>query len=624
MFVAPSKNGGAIHGDKVLVRYRQGQKGFEGEVHRILERRYPVIVGTLEIGGRGASLIPDNNRFGERIVLSSEGVKGVKNGLKVVAKITKTAPRRPPLGQLVEVLGPPDDPGVAIAGIIKGSGWPEHFPRTLTALLPSQPYPIKPHELDGREDLRHLDLVTIDGEDAKDFDDAVSIEVRGKVSRIGVHIADVSHYVIPRDHLDQEAYKRATSVYLVDRVLPMLPEVYSNGMCSLQADQDRLTLSAFMDVDAEGQIGWYKLVPSVIRVKRRLTYTQVGRMLDGAEPLYPALKGMKEVAETLYQRRLRDGSLDFDLPESKVILGKDGKPTKIIQVPRLMSHRLIEEFMLAANETVAKHFSRIDVPGMYRIHESPSEEDLNEFRLIAHNLGIAMPKSKKVTTIMLQELLKHAKGKPVEYLVNTLMLRAMKLAIYSPLNKGHFGLGKTHYLHFTSPIRRYPDLIVHRILRESWKPQPEQRWESYRQMMAEWATHCSERERMAEEMDDLTVKLKKLEFMANRVGDVFNGVISGVKPFGVFVELVEYLIDGLIHVTNMPGQGYVFDETRQTLSSQAPGATGGSPRGTPGGSGAFGKSSGGTGRHQFRLGDPVKVKIVRVAPTQQQLDLSLA
>ncbi len=610
MFIAPSKNGGAIHGDKVLVRYRRGQKGLEGEIHRVVERRYPGVVGILEAESRGGLwVIPDNPRFGERIHVSREELRGAKPGQKVLVKITKTLPHRPPNGQVMEVFGNPNDPGVAIQAIIKGSGLSQEFPKNLMALIPKEPPPIKDFELAGREDLRDMDVVTIDGEDAKDFDDAVSLESRGKVVRIGVHIADVSHYIIPREYLDQEAYQRAPSVYLVDRVIPMLPEVFSNGICSLQANQDRLTLSAFMDVDQEGQVTWYKLAPSVIRVRRRLTYNLVQKMLNGEEPLYPALKGMEDAAKILHQRRLRDGSLDFDLPESKVILGEGGKVEKIIQVPRLMSHRIVEEFMLLANETVAKHLTHLDVPGMYRIHDSPSNDDLNEFRIIAHNMGIAMPKDKKVTTRMLQDLLSHAKGKPAEYLINPLMLRAMKLAVYSPMNKGHFGLGKTHYLHFTSPIRRYPDLIVHRVLRESWKPQPEQRWEAMKASMAEWATHCSERERMAEEVEEQTVKLKKLEFMAHRIGQEFDGVVSGIQAFGVFVELKEYLVDGLIHVTNMPGSGYVFDEQRQTLSSQYPGK------------GAGHQSK---GKHQFRLGDPIRVKLVRVSPAQQQLDLALA
>jgi len=523
-----------------------------------------------------------------------------------VVKIWKAPAHRDPTGEIVEILGQPDDPGVAIAGIIKGSGWPESFPRTLTALLPTVPPAIQDHELAGREDLRHLDVVTIDGEDAKDFDDAVSLEKRRKGFRLGVHIADVSHYVTPREHLDQEAYLRATSVYLVDRVLPMLPEVYSNGICSLVAGQDRLTISVFMDVDDQGYIGWYKIVPSVVRVRRRLTYPQVEAMLKEEEPQYAALAGMKEAADLLYQRRLRDGSLDFDLPEAKVILGPQGKPEQIVMVPRLMAHRIIEEFMLAANETVAKHLSRLDVPVMFRVHEPPREEDLNAFRLIAHQLGIAMPKSKTITPAMLQHLLAGAKGKPTEYLVNTLMLRAMKLAVYTPVNRGHFGLAKTHYVHFTSPIRRYPDLIVHRLLRESWKPQPEQRWESFRQGMAEWAAHCSDRERLAEEMEEQTVKLKKLEFLASKVGEVFEGVVSGVKAFGIFVELHAYLVDGLIPTAHLPGGDYLYDEVHQMLSSRR--AVAGRGR----------------GKHQFQLGDPLRVKIARVLPARQQLDLVLA
>lgn len=624
VFISPRMNRGAIHGDKVLIRYRRGHKGLDGEVHRILERRYPAIVGVLHLESQGAWVVPDNPKFGDGVSVSRTDVRGARAGQKVMVKITKSIPGRRPLGEITEVLGNANDPGVAIAGLLKGSGLSETFPKSLLAFLPKEPPPIRPSELEGREDLRGLDIVTIDGEDAKDFDDAIHLEKRGALTRIGVHIADVSHYVVQREHLDQEAYARATSVYLVDRVLPMLPEVYSNGMCSLQANQDRLTISAFMDVDAEGQIVWYKLVPSVIRVRRRLTYRQVSKMLDGEELLYPALKGMKEIAETLYQRRLRDGTLDFDLPESRVRLDDQGRPVEIVVVPRLMSHRIVEELMLAANETVAKHLSRLDVPGMYRIHEPPNEEDLNQFRTLAHNLGVTMPKAKKVDVAMLQQLLASAKGRPAELVVNTLMLRAMKLAVYSPKNKGHFGLGKTHYLHFTSPIRRYPDLVVHRVLRESWKPQPEQRWEPFKQGMAEWAVHCSERERLAEEVEDQTVKLKKLEYMTRHLGQVFEGVICGVQSFGIFVEMKPYLIEGLVHITNLPGRtGYVFDESTQTLTSQHPGAGAGKYTTKPpvSASTLVTTVKPKTGRHQFRLGDPIRVKIARVAPAQGQLDL---
>lgn len=604
---------GAMHGDRVAARVhgqRPGGRAREGEIIRIVKRANTRIVGTFEAGRHYAFVTPDDRRLGPDIFVAKAEWGGAKNGAKVVVEIVKWPEnKRSAEGKVVEILGHKGDPGIEILSIIKNHSLPTEFPPEVEAAAARIPDRVGEGDLKGRRDLRDLTLVTIDSEDAKDLDDAVHVE-RLKNGRylLGVHIADVSHYVRENSPLDIEARERGTSVYLVDRVLPMLPHRLSNGICSLNAGVDRLTLSAHMEIDPRGRVVAYELFPSVIRVHTRLSYNIVRRILaeDDEElkekyrPLLGQLADMERLCHILRQRRLGRGAIDFDFPEIKVKLDEAGRPVAVEKRVRSIAESVIEEFMLAANETVAEHMDKLGVPFVFRVHEEPEAEKMVKLDNLLHNFGHGLGKTADIRPKALQKVLGRFAGRPEERLISTVMLRSLKQARYEAENLGHFGLAATHYTHFTSPIRRYPDLVVHRILRETFAKGgiSAKRRQALAAVLPEIALHSSRRERAAVEAERATTDLKKVEYMAAFVGDEFTGTISGVTAFGLFVEL-ENGIEGLVHVSSMDDDYYRYDEDRYSLLGQRTGQV-------------------------FRLGDQVTVTLTKVNPAEGNIDFVLS
>lgn len=610
IYVSREDMNGAMHGDKVLVRPKVPAKGSskaEGEVVRILKRAIKTVVGTVERGKQFSFVVPDDKRIAYDLYVPKEKSNGAKNGQKVVAKIIEwPQKRRNPVGEIVEILGYPDEPGIDVLTIIKKYDLPLDFPDKVKKQLQEIPDEVLDEDLVGREDFRHLKTITIDGEDAKDLDDAVSIEVTDDGYRLGVHIADVSYYVKEKSPLDIEALKRGCSVYLVDRVIPMLPPKLSNGICSLLPQRDRLTMSVIIDFDREANVKNYKITPSVIKTCERMTYTQVNKILEDKDEemisrfnyLVDDLEAMRELAEKLSQKRFVRGSLDFDLEEAKVILDEEGHPIDVVKEERRISSRIIEEFMIAANEVVAEHIFWLKIPMVYRIHENPDDIKIDSLKEFLYNLGYTLKGTKNLKPKSLQQILEKSKGKPEQRLINIMLLRSLKQARYSGINFGHFGLASLYYTHFTAPIRRYPDLLVHRVLRKQLRNQIDEKQEKKLSKIVEKvAKISSERERIAEEAERETVELKIAEYMASRIGETYDAIVSGVTSFGIFVEL-DNTIEGLVHVSNMEDDYYQFNEKNMTLIGERTGKT-------------------------FRIGDVVKVKVDHVNITERQIDFVL-
>lgn len=614
VFIPPDGLLTAMHNDRVVARLNHGQpqegKRQEGEIIRILERANNRIVGTFEANQSYGFLLPDDGRVARDIFIARRDFGEAKNGNKVVVEIIKwPEKKRSAEGKVVEVLGNKGDSGIEILSIIKSHNLPTEFPPEVEEASRRVPAAISTEEIAGRRDLRHLPIVTIDGEDAKDLDDGVHIErlPNGRYL-LGVHIADVSYYVRENTPLDREARERGTSVYLADRVLPMLPQRLSNGICSLNAGEDRLAMSAQMEFDARGQVVSYDIFPSVIRVKKRLSYTIVRRILVDEEPalreeyqeLLTALNDMQELCHILRNRRLRRGAIDFDFPEIKVKLDEQGRPVDIIKRVRTRSESIIEEFMLVANETVAEHLCRRHIPSLYRIHEEPEEEKMVKLNRLLHNFGQSLRKPDEITPMALQKVLNRIAGRPEERIISTVMLRSLKQARYDAVQAGHFGLAAEFYTHFTSPIRRYPDLIVHRILRESFLAGriTGKRKEKLNAVLPEIAAHSSERERAAAEAERETVDLKKVEYMEQFVGDEFTGIISSVTAFGMFIEL-DNGIEGLVHVSSMDDDYYQYLEERYALLGERT-------------------------RKVYQIGDVVKVRLTKVNTEGRTIDFALA
>lgn len=610
IYVSREDMNGAMHGDLVLVRPKVGAKGTakaEGEVIRILKRACKKIVGTIERGKHFSFVIPDDKRIFYDVFIPKEKSMGAKNGHKVVAKITEwPEKRRNPAGEVIEVLGYQDEPGVDILSIIKKYELPMEFPKKVIRQLAQIPDKVSEDDLVGREDFREWRTVTIDGEDAKDLDDAVSIKKMDNGYRLGVHIADVSYYVKEKSPLDVEALKRGCSVYLVDRVIPMLPLKLSNGICSLNPRTERLTMSVIIDFDENADVKSYKITPGVIKTCERMTYTDVNKILEEKDPetikCFDYLVGdfilMQQLAEKLTQKRFARGSLDFNLEEAKVVLDNQGRPVDVIKEERRISNHIIEEFMIAANEVVAEHIFWLKAPFIYRVHEVPDDEKIIVLRDFLYNLGYRLKKTKKIKPKSLQEILEKVDGKPEERLVNTMLLRSLKQARYSEVNSGHFGLASLYYTHFTAPIRRYPDLAIHRILREQETGKLDsKRQKKLGKVVGKIAKISSERERIAEEAERETVDLKVAEYMATKIGKVYKAIVSGVTPFGIFVEL-DNTIEGLVHVSNIEDDYYHFNEKTMTLRGER------------------------TGR-VFRIGDIVKVKLYKVNIAERQIDFLL-
>ncbi|SEG08108.1 RNAse R [Caloramator fervidus] len=611
VFVAAENINGAMHNDKVAVRIIKSatkEKTAEGEIIKILKRANTKIVGTFEKNKYFGFVVPDDKRIYQDIFISKSNINGAKNGDKVVVEVTKwPEKRRNPEGKIVEVLGNKNKPGIDILAIIKKYNLPEEFPKEVEEYANSIPDEIPEKEIARRRDLRNLKIVTIDGEDAKDLDDAVSIErLPDGRFKLGVHIADVTYYVKEKSPLDKEAFKRGTSVYLVDRVIPMLPKKLSNGVCSLNPRVDRLTLSCVMTIDQNGKVVDYEIFESVIRTCERMTYTDVTKILRDKdeelikryEYLYEDFKAMEELCNILNRKRMQRGALDFDFEECKIILDDRGRPIEVKPYERDIANRIIEEFMIVCNETIAEHMFWTGIPFVYRIHEDPDHEKIMHFNEFVHNLGYKVKFAKDIHPKMLQEVLESAKGKKEQPIIDMLLLRSLKQARYSPDCTGHFGLASKYYCHFTSPIRRYPDLIIHRIIKEHLKGKiDENRIEKLRTIVEKAAKQSSEMERLADEAERETEDLKKAEYMAERIGEVYTGIISSVTHFGMFVELPN-TIEGLVHINNMNDDYYIFDENLYAL---------------------VGRET----RKIYRLGDEVKVKVYKVDVDNRNIDFVL-
>ncbi|PKM90354.1 MAG: ribonuclease R [Firmicutes bacterium HGW-Firmicutes-12] len=614
VFIPKEDLNGAMHNDRVIVRlYRHLEDGRrrEGSIIRILKRANEQVVGTFESSRNFGFVIPDDKRIGHDIFIPKEETAGAKNYEKVVVTITRwPEARRNPEGKVIEVLGHKNAPGTDVLSIVRKFRLPEAFPSEVLNAAERIPLKIADEELHNRKDLRSLPLVTIDGEDAKDLDDAVSLEILSNGNYyLGVHIADVGYYVKEGSLLDQEALKRATSVYLVDRVIPMLPQRLSNGICSLNANEDRLAMTCFMEINEEGTVVNYEICSSVIEVKERMTYKNVRRILEDADAELLTRYGeylktfelMRELCLILRAKRLKRGAIDFDFPEAKVILDETGKPVEIVKRERSIAEMIIEEFMIAANETVAEQYYRLEVPFLYRVHEEPALDDITELNEFLGIFGYFIKTNKRgeVTPQSLQRIVEKTKGQPEERAVSMTVLRSMKHARYAPEAIGHFGLAADYYSHFTSPIRRYPDLAIHRVIREFLEKGSIQkdRLKQLKKLMIEYATQSSMQERIAEDAERESVDLKKVEYMKDTVGQTFTGFISGVKSFGFFVELPN-TVEGLIHVSNLNDDYYLYDERHLML----------------------------VGEHTkkvFRIGDTIEVKVARVDVEERQIDFEL-
>lgn len=581
VFIPSSFINGAMNGDRILVQITREDKNGkkrEGEVIQILERANTKIIGVYEDSKNFGFVIAEDTRISQDIFISKKDRNGAKDGDVVVVEVTKwPEKRRSPEGVVKEVLGQKGDKGLDILTIIKKYGLPEEFPPKVQAFAAGIDEEIPLKEYKRRKDLRDVRMVTIDGEDAKDLDDAVSIErLDNGRYRLGVHIADVSHYVREKNPLDKEALKRGTSVYLIDRVIPMLPKKLSNGICSLNPKVDRLTLSCIMIIDGSGKVLDHEIVESVIRTNERMTYTDVTKILRDNDPelskrydyLLDDFKAMEELCNILYKKRTKRGAIDFEFEESKIILNEFGKPIDIKPYEREIANRIIEEFMLVCNETVAEHMFWSHLPFVYRIHEDPDEEKLEKFREFIYNLGYIVKWNGEVKPRNLQEILEKVRGKKEETVVSTLLLRSMMRAKYSPECVGHFGLAAKYYCHFTSPIRRYPDLQIHRIIKEFINGKiDDDRSKKLTALVDYAARQSSETENIATEAEREVDDLKKAEYMLDRIGEEFEGIVSSVTSFGMFVELPN-TIEGLIHITALDDDYYIYDENHLCLMGE--------------------------------------------------------
>nr|WP_035177807.1 ribonuclease R [Alkalihalobacterium bogoriense] len=612
VYVSNLDLGNAMNGDTVLVRLHPKSTGArpEGEVIRIIERGLKEVVGTFVDSEHYGFVVADDKRIPNDIFIPKNADKGAVEGHKVVVKITKYPEGKMSAeGEVVTILGHKNDPGIDILSIIHKHGLPGEFPQDVIDQAEKVPDSISEDEIGKRRDLRDKTIVTIDGADAKDLDDAVNVEKLDNGNyKLGVHIADVSYYVKEGSPIDLEARERATSVYLVDRVIPMIPHRLSNGICSLNPKVDRLTLSCEMEITPDGQVVHHEIFESVIRTTERMTYKDVRDILTEAdeevmkryEPLIPFFKLMEELAAILRKKRFERGAIDFDFKEAKVLVQEDGKPTDVVIRERSVAEKLIEEFMLAANEAVAEHFHWMKVPFIYRIHEDPDAEKLTKFLEFITNFGyVVRGNANTVHPRALQKLLEEVRGEPEETVISTVMLRSMQQAKYDPHSLGHFGLSTEFYTHFTSPIRRYPDLIVHRLIRTYLVEGrvDEQTQSLWNEKLPEIAKHSSEMERRAVEAERETDEVKKAQYMEDKIGETFTGMISGVTNFGLFVEL-ENTIEGLVHVSYLTDDYYHYDEKQYAMIGERTG-------------------------NVFRIGDGLEVRCVNVNVDEASIDFEI-
>ena len=588
IFIPEKETNGALHGDTVEILLTASPEGKrkEGKIVKIAERGTAKIVGLYQVakGKHYGFVIPDNQRFLQDIFVPEERAKGAVDGHKVVVELTSYgSDNAKPEGKIVEILGHVNDPGVDIMSIVKSYDLPVEFPEKVMNQAERVPEEVSDADMAGRKDLREWVMVTIDGEDAKDLDDAVSLTRTedGKNWILGVHIADVANYVQERSALDREALHRGTSVYLADRVIPMLPHRLSNGICSLNAGVDRLAMSCIMTVDAKGDVIDHEICESVIRVNERMSYTSVKKILEDHDEeettryidLVPMFEEMEQLAGILRNRRHQRGSIDFDFPESKIMLDEEGHPMEIRSYDRNVATKIIEDFMLLANETVAEEYYWREIPFVYRVHETPDEDKIKKLAIQINNFGYSLHISDEVRPGQIQKLLTKIQGTPQETMISRLALRSMKQARYTPENDGHFGLAARYYTHFTSPIRRYPDLQIHRIIKDDLRGRMnEKKMEHYQTILPEVTRQASETERRAEEAERETIRLKKAEYMEAHIGEVFEGVISGITNWGIYVELSN-TIEGLVHVANMYDDHYDYYEDRYEMVGEHTGKT---------------------------------------------------
>jgi ribonuclease R len=612
IFIPPNEVKTALNGDIVLARVTSESSGQrrEGTIVRIIERGVQQIVGTYSESKHFGFVIPDDKKIATDIFIPKGSTKGAIEGHKVVVKLTSYPEgRKNAEGEVVKILGHKNDPGVDILSVIHKHGLPLAFPDNVLEQANNAPDTIDEEEIANRRDLRNETIVTIDGADAKDLDDAVTVTMLENGNyKLGVHIADVSYYVTENSPIDVEAEERGTSVYLVDRVIPMIPHRLSNGICSLNPKVDRLTLSCEMEITSDGEVVSHEIFQSVIKTTERMTYADVNSILHDKdeelrakyEGLVPMFERMEDLAAILRKKRMTRGAIDFDFKESKVIVDEDGKPQDVILRERSVAEKLIEEFMLVANETVAEHFHWMQVPFIYRIHEDPKEEKLRRFFEFITNFGyIVKGTANSVHPRALQEIIESVQGTPEEMVISTVMLRSMQQAKYYPESLGHFGLSTEFYTHFTSPIRRYPDLIVHRLIRTyliegDISSSTQEKWNS---RLTEIAEHSSSMERRSVEAERETDELKKSEYMLDKIGEEYDGIISSVTNFGMFVELTN-TIEGLVHVSYMTDDYYRYDERHFAMIGERTGKV-------------------------FRIGDEITVRVVNVNKEERAIDFEI-
>ena len=582
IFIPESDTGTAMHQDKVRIIIRDDKKEGkrqEGVVVKVLERGMPEIVGTYQLNRDFGFVISDNPKFSKDIFIPRKEAAGIKNGDKVIAVITDYGSgNKNPEGKIKENLGNIRTPGTDILAIVKSFGIPSEFPEKVMKQAQRVPDHVLDADRDGRLDLRHLQTVTIDGEDAKDLDDAISLTKEGDIYHLGVHIADVSNYVQYNSALDREALKRGTSVYLADRVVPMLPERLSNGICSLNQGEDRLALSCLMDINEKGKVVSHQIAETVINVNERMCYTDVKNILEDTdeeakkryEALIPMFFMMKELSGIVRNSRHHRGSIDFDFPESKIILNAAGKAIDVKPYEANVATKIIEDFMLMANETVAQEYCTEEIPFVYRTHDNPDPEKVESLLTLLHNQGVKIQKAREeITPKEIQQIIESIEGLPNEAMISRLVLRSMKQAKYTTECSGHFGLAAKYYCHFTSPIRRYPDLQIHRIIKDNLRGRlmREGRTEHYAEILDEVARQSSVCERRADEAERESDKLKKAEYMSYHLGEEFEGIISGVTGWGLYVELPN-TVEGLVHVNTLRDDYYVFNQESYELCGE--------------------------------------------------------
>lgn len=614
IFIPASETMGAMQKDRVLYKMlHKAEKGkkADGVIVRILERGQQRIVGTFEAGSKGYGfVVADDKKIAKDIFISRENTKGAVTGHKVVVEITDYGEdRRNPEGKVIEILGHINDPGVDILSVIRRYELAVEFPEEVYAEIEHLGTEVAEADKKGREDLRDLLTITIDGADAKDLDDAVSLKRLGNGNfELGVHIADVSHYVRENTALDKEAYARGTSVYLVDRVIPMLPHKLSNGICSLNPYVDRLALSCLMEVNGRGEVVSHRILESIINSDYRMTYTAVREILEDGTPalleqyaeILPMLEDMEELRQILGEKRRKRGSVNFDLPESKIILDENGKPIDIKPYEKSIATNMIEEFMLVCNETIAENSFWQEMPFMYRSHQEPDEDKLEKMEQFLRGFGYYLRKKDgEIHPRELQKVLQKAEETDEERIITRMVLRSMMQARYTAENGGHFGLAAKYYCHFTSPIRRYPDLEIHRMIKKMLHGELDEKASAYyRRKMPDWAKHCSKQERVAEDAERDTDALKKVEFMEDKVGQIYEGIISGVTNWGIYVELPN-TIEGMIALSQMDDDYYEFDEKKMLV---------------------FGKRT----KKSYRLGDKVVVSVAKVDRMMGTIDFAFA